>query len=29
VDRYYVKPPNFTELVDVVRTILREWVLLP
>jgi len=29
LDRYYVKPPNFTELVDVVRTILREWVLLP
>lgn len=29
LDRYYVKPPNFTELVDVVRTMLREWVLLP
>jgi DNA-binding response OmpR family regulator len=29
VDRYFVKPPNFTELVDVVRAILREWVLLP
>jgi len=29
LDHYYVKPPNFTELVDVVRTMLREWVLLP
>jgi CheY-like chemotaxis protein len=29
LDRYFVKPPDFTGLLDVVREILREWVLLP
>jgi CheY-like chemotaxis protein len=26
---YYVKPPNFHELVEIVRRILREWRMLP
>jgi len=29
LDRYFVKPNNFSGLLEVVRQILREWVLLP
>lgn len=29
VDRYYVKPPRFSELLEVVRGIFQEWRLLP
>jgi len=29
VERYHVKPPNFTELVEMIRRILTDWHLLP